>query len=453
MVRMVRNLWDAMCSAFTLIELLVVIAIIAILAGLLLPALAAAREKARRTACMNNLKQASIALESYSGDYNGYLPSSPGWFGPGEKTWGDAETRSPTLQKAEAIEKLGIHTMEYVAKPGVCAIGEDDALAYGGAPLVANCPHPLPIATEKAMMHNWRLIGLGNKSFITCPEKDKIDFQNYRPGTLNMAPMGPGILLTSRYIDDARVFYCPSASGMLSPVAQGAARSLDVQPQIYSIKQWKAAGGYDGDILHYGSWYVPGKPDQSGGQPFGHSMLCYSSYSYRGIPLGIRIQPTWGITWTTAEDGIADKSIVPGTTPYQHSRIGQPLFRTIKEYSGRAIMSDTFGNGAFDHDAMGRWYKDDPQTEQIGFGIYAHREGYNVLYTDWHAKWHGDLEQRIIYNESKWWAEKDNCGENGFSNNYYWGNLMGGSGTAEPLGYTGLAVWHRFDNDAGIDVP
>ncbi|MCL2625093.1 MAG: DUF1559 domain-containing protein [Planctomycetaceae bacterium] len=91
-------------SAFTLVELLVVIAIIGILIALLLPAVQAAREAARRMSCSNNLKQMGLALHTYFDASKG-LPATRSSFGGGE-VWGGHLALFPYVEQTAAYDAL-----------------------------------------------------------------------------------------------------------------------------------------------------------------------------------------------------------------------------------------------------------------------------------------------------------------------------------------------------------
>jgi prepilin-type N-terminal cleavage/methylation domain-containing protein len=92
--RRLRRFPGLVAPGFTLIELLVVIAIIAILAALLLPALSTAKEHARRTACLNNLRQFILAATLYAGDHQDKLPRA------GTDNRNQDDTHTPVLSSA-----------------------------------------------------------------------------------------------------------------------------------------------------------------------------------------------------------------------------------------------------------------------------------------------------------------------------------------------------------------
>ncbi len=82
-------------NAFTLIELLVVIAIIAVLMAILLPALSRAKEQAKATRCLANLKQIGLAMHAYAGDYNYMVPRAE--IRPGVAIYDGIDMRWPVL--------------------------------------------------------------------------------------------------------------------------------------------------------------------------------------------------------------------------------------------------------------------------------------------------------------------------------------------------------------------
>ena len=90
-------------KGFTLIELLVVIAIIAILAAILFPVFAKARDKARQTRCINNLKQCGMAFSMYAQDYDGWVHYY-GYPGPGYLS----EVWSGILYKNDYVKSLDV---------------------------------------------------------------------------------------------------------------------------------------------------------------------------------------------------------------------------------------------------------------------------------------------------------------------------------------------------------
>ena len=333
------------CSAFTLIELLVVIAIIAILAALLLPALAAAREKSRRSACINNLKQFGVALESYSSDYGLYFPCQHDYGADPCNAVSTGEFQQMVGPAAVTIRTLNTNAVDSVQ----IGSSENVGRAFPGPSYFRTC-------------------------FFGISGYETVGATDYY---LHSAPIGLGYLLTLEYTGDSKGYICPSA-GDTMPADWGA------EGAYITGNDLKSLGEYNGLALTQGNWgAMPGSPgrwDGNGATAINaNGFQC--SYNYRNVPI------------TGA--GAISSALFETTNPDLTGHVGCPQFKTQKLLKGRAIVSDTFSKlDDEDNSSLSA-------VDKAGYGIYAHRQGYNVLYGDWHAVWVGDPKKVYeVWNEN-----------------------------------------------------
>ena len=407
----------AVLSAFTLIELLVVIAIIGILAALLLPALAAAREKARRTSCISNLKQAGVALESYCGDYSGYTPC---WTGMGHRPC----PQSNMSADPNTAAKFG--TAAYNWMPEDIGLYEDGTgqslcLAMIGCSGYLRSQSWTPATDFRCIFAGNPgafSIGLNNYTADSTTAGSARGTGGYAgewfpPGLLNQAPNGLGFLVAGGYMGDARALYCPSSDGM----PQGVTDATVFQPgdaygryyfhALNRLADLQTVGGFDAHSIMYGDYRSFSSPNMPAGGQIGNNyywgayqyedykgLAILSSYAYRNVPAVLGTKTIMPKQFPQLDTG-------PGPWPANQGLVrvmytsparimtfteGMPIFKTQKMLGGRAIVSDSWGKSM------------SQAATSPGDGYYGHKDGYNVLYGDGSALWFGDPTQQLI-----WW--------------------------------------------------
>jgi prepilin-type N-terminal cleavage/methylation domain-containing protein len=265
----------AQFAGFTLVELLVVIAIIGVLVALLLPAVQAAREAARRMQCTNNLKQIGIAFHSHT-DINGHLPTGGwgwGWVGDADGGAGVKQTGSWTFNILPYIEQKVIYDMSG---------GTTGQPKFAILDRMVQIPVKTYVCPSRRKAQVWPVSSTSHKNYdqvtaaaksdygANCGDTSRNEWDEGPPGGNLNFPVPPDKLSTGAFVFTGISYACSTVR--LAEITDGTSSTFMVGEKFLNPKKWIDGSdpsdnenlytGFDND--HYrstGSAYFPPHAD------------------------------------------------------------------------------------------------------------------------------------------------------------------------------------------------